>query len=68
MSEDRLIEIETKLAHQEQLVNELNDVITEQQARIMQLEQLSKSLIDRVRAIGESGGEEGPTDERPPHY
>ena len=68
MSEDRLIEIETKLAHQEQLVNELNDVITEQQARIMQLEQLSKSLIERVRAIGESGGEDTATDERPPHY
>ena len=68
MSEDRFIEIETKLAHQEQLVSELNDVITEQQARIMQLEQLSKSLIDRVRAIGESGGEDAPTDERPPHY
>lgn len=68
MSEDRIIEIETKLAHQEQLVIELNDVVTEQQARIMQLEQLSKSLIDRVRAIGESGSEDAPTDERPPHY
>lgn len=68
MSEDRFIEIETKLAHQEQLVIELNEVITEQQARIMQLEQLSKSLIDRVRAIGESGGEDVPADERPPHY
>ena len=32
MSEDRLIDIESKLAHQEQLLNELNDVITEQQA------------------------------------
>lgn len=68
MSEDRLIDIETKLAHQEQLVNELNEVLTEQQSRIMQLEQLSKSLIDRVRAIGEAGNDEGPTDERPPHY
>lgn len=68
MSEARLIEIETKLAHHEQLVIELNDVITEQQARIMQLEQLSKSLIDRVRAIGEAGGEDAPADERPPHY
>lgn len=72
MSEDRFIDIETKLAHQEQLVSELNDVLTEQQARIMQLEQLSKSLIDRVRAIGESGGDAGggssPVDERPPHY
>jgi SlyX protein len=68
MSEDRFIDIETKLAHQEQLVSELNEVVTEQQSRIMQLEQLSKSLIDRVRAIGESGGDDGPANDRPPHY
>ena len=68
MSEDRLIDIESKLAHQEQLLNELNDVITEQQARIMQLEQLSSTLIERVRTLGEAGAETEPADERPPHY
>ena len=68
MSEDRLIDIESKLAHQEQLLIELNEVLTEQQARVMQLEQLSTSLIERIRAIGEGGPEGAPTDERPPHY
>jgi SlyX protein len=68
MSEDRLIDIESKLAHQEQLLTELNEVITEQQGRIMQLEQLSTSLIERVRAIGDAAPDEGPVDERPPHY
>lgn len=68
MSEDRLIDIETKLAHQDQLLIELNEVLTEQQGRIMQLEQLSSSLIERVRAIGDAAPEEGPVDERPPHY
>ncbi len=68
MSEDRMIDIESKLAHQEQLLTELNEVITEQQGRIMQLEQLSTSLIERVRAIGDAAPEEGPVDERPPHY
>ena len=68
MSEDRLIDIESKLAHQEQLLIELNEVLTEQQARVMQLEQLSTSLIERVRAIGEAAAEGAPTDERPPHY
>ncbi|MDA0706538.1 MAG: SlyX family protein [Proteobacteria bacterium] len=68
MSDDRLIAIESKLAHQDQLLLELNDVVTEQQARIMQLEQLSKSLIDRVRAIGDATPDDGPVDERPPHY
>ena len=68
MSDDRLIGIESKLAHQEQLLLELNDVITEQQSRIMQLEQLSTSLVERVRAIGEGSPDDGPQDERPPHY
>jgi SlyX protein len=68
MGEDRLIDIESKLAHQEQLLIELNDVLTEQQGRLMQLEQLSTSLLERVRAIGDAAPEEGPVDERPPHY
>ena len=69
MSEDRLVDIESKLAHQDHLLLELNDVVTAQQARIMQLEQLCSSLLDRVRSIGESmPGGEAALDEKPPHY
>lgn len=68
MSEERLVEIETKLAHQDQLVYELNDVVTLQQEKIMRLEELCNGLIDRVRVIGESVPGDGPQDERPPHY
>ena len=68
MSEDRLIDIESKLAHQDQLMLELNDVVTEQQAKIMQLELLCSSLVERVRAIGESASDDGPQDDPPPHY
>jgi SlyX protein len=67
MSEERLEDIEIKLAHQDQLLVDLDKVVTDQQARIMQLEELVTTLIDRVRAIGE-GGSDGPQDERPPHY
>ena len=68
MSEERLVDIETKLAHQEHLLIELNDVITKQQEKIMQLEELCGSLVDRVRSIGEAlpGDESG--SEVPPHY
>jgi len=68
MSEDRLIDIETKLAHQDQLLFELNAVVTEQQARIMQLEQMGTSLLARIREIGAAQPDDGPQDERPPHY
>jgi SlyX protein len=68
MSEERFIDLESRLAHQDQLLHELNDVVTAQQAKIMQLDELCRSLIDRVRAIGDgvSAGDSG--DERPPHY
>ena len=48
MDDDKLIDIETKLAHQEHLLVELNDVITSQQAQVTKLESLVRSLIERV--------------------
>jgi len=36
VDEERLIDLETKLAHQEHLLNELDDALTSQQAQISQ--------------------------------
>lgn len=66
VDENKLIEIETKLAHQEHLLAELNEVLISQQAQIVNLEGLCKALIDRVRALSETGSDAG--DEAPPHY
>lgn len=68
MSDDRFIELETRLSHQDQLLHELNDAVTAQQARLMQLEELCRALIDRVKAAGDAGPAGDPADERPPHY
>ena len=68
MSEDRFIELETRLAHQDQLLHELNEVVTGQQARIMDLEQLCKALVERVRSLGDGVTTGSPDDERPPHF
>lgn len=68
MSEERFVDLEMRLAHQDQMLHELNDVVTAQQAKLMQLEDLCKSLIDRVRSLGEGVAAGGPADERPPHY
>jgi SlyX protein len=68
MSEERFVDLESRLAHQDQLLNELNDVVTEQQARIMHLEELCKALIQRVQSGDEGMTEGDPVDERPPHY
>jgi SlyX protein len=50
------------------MLHELNDVVTDQQAKLMQLEELCRTLIDRVRSLGEGMPAGDPADERPPHY
>lgn len=68
MSEERFIDLESRLAHQDQLLIELNDVVTEQQARIMQLDELCRSLLERIRSMGDAMPADDAGDERPPHY
>jgi SlyX protein len=68
MDENRVIEIETRLAHQEHLLIELNEVLTDQQVRLGRLEELCNSLIERFRAMAEDRGTRPAPDERPPHY
>ena len=68
MSEERLVDIESKLAHQDQLLLDLDDVITAQQAKLIQLEQLCQTLLERVRAISDAMPGDAQADERPPHY
>jgi len=68
MSEERFVDLESRIAHQDQLLNELNDVVTGQQARIMQLEELCRGLLERIRSLGDGGSAGAPVDEKPPHY
>lgn len=66
---DRLIEIETKLAFQEEAIQALNDVVCRQQKQIGQLEATLKMLIDRYRQLSEAlPSAIKPEDEKPPHY
>lgn len=68
MTEERLVDIETKLAHQEHLLLELNDVITKQQETIMRLESLCDSMVERLRSLAEMAPGDSNVDEVPPHY
>lgn len=68
MTEERFVDLESRLAHQDQLLNELNDVVTQQQSKIMQLEELCGSLVSRMRSINEALPDGDPQEERPPHY
>ena len=68
MAEERLIDIETKLAHQEHTIAELNEALTDQQSQISNLDAQVRALMDRVRAMSEALPGDSPQDEKPPHY
>lgn len=68
MEEQRLIDIEVKLAHQEHALDEVNQVLTDQQAQLTRLEQFCQSLVERLRALSEVPAANQHGDERPPHY
>ncbi|MDC7244579.1 MAG: SlyX family protein [Sphaerochaetaceae bacterium] len=64
--DDRLIEIETKLAYLEDMVTTLNDLVAEQQKHIDQLE-IKKALLEEQIEILLENQEDIPQ-RRPPHY
>jgi SlyX protein len=64
--EDRFVDIEIKLAHQEDLVETLNQTIYQQGRRIDQLEAMVAKMAEHLRTLREAGQQ--PVNERPPHY
>lgn len=68
MIEQQIIDLEMKIAHQEDLLEKLNQIVYRQQSQIDQLESLLTGLGKRVQELKEGGPEIGPPSEKPPHY
>lgn len=68
MSESRLMELEIKVAYQEDLVQELNKIVTGQQQQIESLKAVCKLLNDKIKSISVEGESSSVMDEVPPHY
>ena len=66
--EDRVTELETRVAHQDQAILELSDEIYRQQQQITRLEDQSRQLVARVEALAVADASGAPSDEVPPHY
>lgn len=67
-SEDRLVDIEIKIARQEDLVDALNQMVYQQQKKIDELEALCTALARHIKEMREAASERGPANEKPPHY
>ena len=68
MDDNRFIELETRLAFQDDTLRQLNDVVTDQQARIGELERICRHLIERLARLSDGEPKGAPADEVPPHY
>jgi len=66
--QDRLTEIEIKIAHMEQSLGELSDVLYRQQSLLDRLELRFNELRQRVSVTADGQENSEPTDEKPPHY
>lgn len=65
----RLIEVETQLAHQQLICDQLNEVIVEQGKQIMRLERNLLRLENQVKDVQQLSREpRGDANEKPPHY
>lgn len=63
-----MIEIETRLAHQEYTLAELNDALSSQQSQISNLELMVTALREHIKTLAEIAPAGGDSDEVPPHY
>lgn len=66
--EDRFIDLETRLAYQDETLRVLSDTVARQQKQIDQLGTLCRQLLERVKAQATEGFKNTLADEVPPHY
>jgi len=66
--EDRIIELETKLAYQEDTIEELNQIVTKQQEELSILTLAVQKLHEQVKQIAPSNLVSIDQEAPPPHY
>lgn len=69
MTENPIIELEIKIAYQEDLLQTLNDIVAKQQQRLDRLEYAYKAMNEKVANLALKLPEESVLQhEIPPHY
>ena len=65
------IEMQTKMAFQEDSMQQLNDIVAQQQKDILHLQSQMSQLIKELNSVLgdlEAGNSTGPANQKPPHY
>ncbi len=66
--EARFDTLETRVAHQDCLIEDLNSTITDQWKQIEALTRQVKRLDDQLQDVRDSAGSPGEQEPPPPHY
>ncbi|MDX8411243.1 MAG: SlyX family protein [Mariprofundaceae bacterium] len=66
--DERIIELETKMAYQDHTIHELSDVIAGQQKQIDALEAKMERVLEHLKAITASDIARPEEEAPPPHY
>lgn len=68
-NDTRFVELETRIAYQEESIRVLSDAVADQQRQIDQLKRFSRELLERIKSQADSNSGPGdPAQEVPPHY
>ena len=65
---NRIDELESQLAFQDELIESLNTTVARQDREILELKHQFGRLSERLKEIDDASAGEAPQDETPPHY
>jgi SlyX protein len=65
---ERVTDIEIQLMHHETTIQQLNEVVTRQQAMIEKLQADVGLIVQQLRTISPSAARDADEEEAPPHY
>lgn len=70
--EQQIVELQTQLAYQDDVVQALNNIVGQQQLDILSLQGQMRSLLEELKVLLSELDQGGPNrlseNERPPHY
>lgn len=66
--DERITELESRVAFQEQMIDQLNDVVAKQDKALIDLTSLVRVLNQKVNQAQSSAGEIEEDEAPPPHY
>lgn len=67
-NEDRMVDLEIRIARQEDLIDTLNQLVYRQQKKLDELEALCSALARHMKDMRDAARDGGPANEKPPHY